>query len=286
MAPKAAAAGQRGSALKAAGRTVSTTAPLVNGHRNAATPKAPHPKAMRCKVSAPSVHATERQVPAGKAHKVAAAVLIQAWFRGHLGRCFALRHRMRIEQRKLEDKYEQEEHARREAAANAKREADEAAQLEKEKQKEARLRAYRERRGAVELMCQALSSQIMPWEEDAGRLFALLESSTPCNAEAWLGQQSSRRAARKQYLLLARKWHPDKWSMQGEQCIAVATAVTKALVNAHDWMSKNLPPDDLRVSCEDADEEAEVYEFASWVGVAFEGMFEVYKERKGVTRGK
>jgi hypothetical protein len=193
---------------------------------------------------------------------------------------------MRIEQRKLEDKYEQEEHARREAAANAKREADEAAQLEKEKQKEARLRAYRERRGAVELMCQALSSQIMPWEEDAGRLLALLESSTPCNAEAWLGQQSSRRAARKQYLLLARKWHPDKWNMQGEQCIAVATAVTKALVNAHDWMSKNLPPDDLRVSCEDADEEAEVYEFASWVGVAFEGMFEVYKERKGVTRGK
>jgi len=88
------------------------------------------------------------------------------------------------------------------------------------------------------------------------------------------------------YRQLARKWHPDKWSLQGEQSVAVATDVTKSLVLAYEWMNKNLPPDDLRVSCEDADEEAEVYEFASWVGIAFEGMFEVYKERKGVTRGK
>lgn len=216
---------------------------------------------------------------------MAAAVRIQAWFRGHLGRCVALRQRIRVEQRRLEDRHDQQQRDRREAAANAKREAEEAVKLEKERLKEARLQAYRDRRLTAELMCQALPSQVMPWEEDPSKLLTLLERTGPLDAEAWLGRQSSRRQARKQYLQLARKWHPDKWCMQGDQSIAVATDVTKSLVGAHEWMSKNLPPDDLRAACEDEDEEAEVYEFASWVGIAFPGMFAVYKERRGVTHG-
>lgn len=291
MAPKACGAAQRGSALKAAGRCVST--PLVtSGQRASASSAKPS------SVSGAKANITDRRSSAGAkgqaaqaaakplaSRKVTAAVRLQAWFRGHLGRCLAVRHRLRVEERRLEERYETEERARREAAANAKLAAEEAARVEKERQKEARLRAYRDRRGAAELMCQALPSQTTSWEEDANELLKLLESSAANNAESWLGRQSSRRAARKQYLLLARKWHPDKWSMQGEASIAVATEVTKCLVCAYEWMKKNLPPDDLRVVCEDADEEAEVYEFASFVGIAFEGMFKVYAERRGVTQG-
>lgn len=302
MAPKVSSTAQRGSALKAAGRSVSTPLTVSGARASASSAGVPatckeQAKAARAKSSAVSVNAAERRSSGvGKtcfqagpksmdSRKVAAAIHLQAWFRGHLGRCYATRYRMRIEQRRLEERYEREEQARRQAAATAKREAEEAAKLEKERQKDARLRAYRDRRGAAELMCQALPSQTMPWEEDASKLLELLETSSTCNAEDWLGRQSSRRAARKQYLLLARKWHPDKWSMQGEASVAVATEVTKCLVRAYEWMNKNLPAEDFKVSCEDEDEEAEVFEFASWVGVAFEGMFKVYKERKGVTRG-
>merc|ERR1719401_920795 len=137
-------------------------------------------------------------------------------------------------------------------------------------------------------MCQGLPSHIMPWEENAAELAELITAPAagPLH-EKWLGTHKTRKAARKQYLLLARKWHPDKWSMQGEASVAVATDVTKCLVLAYEWMNKNLPPDDLRgpVSCDDEDEDAEVFEFASWVGIAFEGMSKVYKERRGVTRG-
>lgn len=274
MARKPPPSGPRGAALKAAGLGVLGTQAKANASERRGS-------------AGGKIRASPATSKLQVSKNVSAAVCIQSWFRGHLGRCLALRYRMRIEQRRLEEKYEQEERARREAAANAKVEAEKAAKREKERQKEAGLRAYRERRGAAELMCQTLPSQTMPWEEDAGKLLALLEtkSSATNTAESWLGRHSSRRDARKQYLLLARKWHPDKWARQGEQSVAVATDVTKCLVCAYEWMNKNLPPDDLRVHCNDADEEAEVYEFASFVGIAFEGMFEVWKERRGVTRG-
>jgi hypothetical protein len=219
--------------------------------------------------------------------KVCAAVRLQAWFRGHLGRQLAVRQRVRLEQRRLEEKFEQDERLKREAAAAAKRAAEDAAREKREREKDAQLRAFRDRRGTIELMCQCLPSQAMPWEEDASKLVKLLKApNITRDAEVWLGRQTSRRLARKQYLLLARKWHPDKWTTQGELSIGVATDVTKCLVLSFEHLKKNLPADEVRVSCQDADEEAEVYEFASWVGIAFEGMFELYKERRGVTHGK
>jgi len=124
----------------------------------------------------------------------------------------------------------------------------------------------------------------MKWEEDPSELLKLLNSASVDTA-LWLGHQSSRRTARRKYLELARRWHPDKWSLQGELCVAVATDVTKSLVQAYEQAMRDLPHDDNRVTCEDDDEDREVYEFASWVGVAFEGMAEVYRERRRVTGG-
>jgi len=193
--------------------------------------------------------------------------------------------RERLEQKRLEDEHDRKEKAKREAAAAAKREAQEAAKRKLEEQKESQLRAFRDRRNTVEIMCQSLPCQERPWEEDSGTLLSLLDNSSACNAEAWLGRHHSKKAARKQYLACARRWHPDKWSKQGEQSVAVATEVTKCLVRAYETTMKLLPPD-CTVSCEDDDEDRECYEFASWVGVAFDGMFDVWKERKGVTSGK
>lgn len=194
--------------------------------------------------------------------------------------------RARLEQKRLEDEHDRQEKAKREAKAAAKLEAQEAAKRKQEEQREAQLRAYRDRRNTVEIMVQSLPCQERSWEEDAGVLLNLLDNADACNAEAWLGRQHSRRAARRQYLSCARRWHPDKWTRQGEQCVAVATEVTKCLVRAYEAIMKLLPSDSCTVSCEDEDEDREVYEFASWVGVAFDGMFDVWKHRKGVTGGR
>lgn len=185
-----------------------------------------------------------------------------------------------------EEEHERARRASREAAEAQRRKAQEAKQREAEAKKEAQLRAFRDRRCAVEQMCQSLPSHHLPWEEDAQQLLALLDQKGDCGAAQWLGQHSTRRSARRQYLLLARKWHPDKWAMQGEQCVQVATDVTKHLVRAYETLMRELPKESGMVSCEDEDEDREVWEFASWVGVAFEGMHEVWKERKGVTAGK
>ncbi|CAE8742233.1 unnamed protein product, partial [Polarella glacialis] len=97
-------------------------------------------------------------------------------------------------------------------------------------------------------------------------------------ADAWLGRHAARRAARKCYLQLARKWHPDKWALQGPVCVEVATDVTKNLVSAYEQACRELPNDTANSSVrEDNDEEREVSEFASSVGISFQGMQEVWK---------
>lgn len=57
-------------------------------------------------------------------------------------------------------------------------------------------------------------------QESPGKLLEMLEGKSlgisPLSPiEAWLGVHADRRSARKVYLLLARKWHPDKWAVQG-----------------------------------------------------------------------
>jgi len=285
MPPKANGTAQRGSALKVAGRSSLT----VNGRR-AASPQAAvaskSPSTVNTSHHGPRVSSAAVPKPAASSAKTRAATRLQAWFRGYLARQFAIRQRIRAEQRKLEDQYEREEQARREAAAKAKLEAEAAARDAKEKQKEAKLRAFRDRRGAVELMCQHLPCQDMPWEEDACKLMKMLEGFHTRDADLWVGSHTSRRLARKKYLMLARKWHPDKWGTQGDAVVGVATDVTKYLILSYEHLIKTLPLDDAGTICrDDDDEDVEVWEFASWVGVAFEGMAELYKMRKGVTRG-
>merc|ERR1719343_373253 len=108
----------------------------------------------------------------------------------------------------------------REAKAAAAKEAQESARREADANREAQLRAHRERRCSAEQMCQGLPSHIMPWEESAAELLDLLAApAAGAMYEKWLGTHKTRKAARKQYLLLARKWHPDKWALQGDSCV-------------------------------------------------------------------
>merc|ERR1712014_481821 len=132
-----------------------------------------------------------------------------------------------------------------------------------------------------EQMCQGLPSHDMQWEENPSELSELLDQRSK-NYEQWIGRHDTKKAARRHYLKLARRWHPDKWALQGDHCVAVATDVTKSLVSAYERAMKELPAEKTMISCEDEDEEREVFEFASWVGISFDGMFEVWKQRKGV----
>merc|ERR1711971_1036891 len=99
-----------------------------------------------------------------------------------------------------------------------------------------------------------LPCQEMRWEVEPSELLRLL-SSASVDTALWLGHQASRRKARRKYLELARRWHPDKWSLQGELCIAIATDVTKCLVHAYEQAMRDLPQDNDRVTCEDDDED-------------------------------
>lgn len=216
---------------------------------------------------------------------MAAATRVQAWFRGVLGRHLAARQKARAEQARLEEEHERAQRAKREAAASAKREAEEAKAREAQARKDAQLRSFRDRRCAAEEMCQALPNRAMDWEESPTFLLELLAERRPA-LERWLGQHQSRRAARKQYLVLARRWHPDKWALHGEHCVAVATDVTKSLVKAYEEANRELPRDAYTVTCDDDDEDREVYEFASWVGISFDGMVDEWKKRKGVAAGR
>ncbi|CAJ1334860.1 unnamed protein product, partial [Effrenium voratum] len=156
-----------------------------------------------------------------------------------------------------------------------------------EDQRRELLRAARERRCTAEQMCQGLPCHQVDWEESPGKLLEMLEGKSlgisPLSPiEAWLGVHADRRSARKVYLLLARKWHPDKWAVQGERCVSFATEVAKQLVWAYEQACIHLPnapaPRGFHAQ-EDDDENRECYEFASWVGISFNGMEEVWKER-------
>jgi len=234
----------------------------------------------KAKAAAPSA------TPAPPSKEERAAIKLQAWFRGVTGRRLAARQRARMAQWRQEEEHEKARQASRQAAERARQEGAEQAKRDVEAKKEAQLRSFRDRRCAIEQMVQSLTSHHRPWEEEATSLLELLEPRGPSGFTRWLGPQSDRRSARKQYLLLARKWHPDKWAMQGEHCVGAATEVTKCLVQAYEEAMRDLPKESGMVSCEDNDEEREVWEFASWVGVSFAGMHEVWKERKGVTAGK
>jgi len=220
--------------------------------------------------------------------QAAAAVKIQARFRGILGRLLAARQRLRLQQQREEEEFERAQEIKRRAAAAAKLEAEEEKKRQAEKAKEDKLRAFRDRRSAVEQMCQGLPSHSADWEEDPASLLEMLDNPKAIGigsfADAWLGRHSTRRDARKTYLKLARKWHPDKWQIQGETCVQVATDVTKRLVEAYDKACKELPLDAATFCQEDEDEDKELWEFACWVGVSFQGMEEVWKQRKGVKR--
>jgi len=218
-----------------------------------------------------------------------AATKIQSLFRGHVARVHVARLRIRRRQRLEEEEHDRLRKARLAEQEKAKAAAKAAQKKAAEEAQEAKLRAYRSRRCAVELMLQSLSAAERPWEEHANTLLQLLETSA-CDYTDWFGETlAHKRAARKLYLRLARRWHPDKWAASGEDCVEVATEVTKALVRAYEEAMKKLPVDAqlfaAAAATEDEEEDREVWEFASWVGVAFEGMHEVWKERRKVTGG-
>lgn len=212
-----------------------------------------------------------------------AAAVLQLWWRRVLRRREVVRERERLAQLREEEEEHCAAAARRDAQAAVKREAAGKAAREEEQRREAQLRANRARGCAVEQMCQGLPTHLMPWEEDPAQLLGLLSQPAAAPFEEWIGRHETKKPARKQYLQLARRWHPDKWAMQGDACVAVATEVTKALILAYDKAMRELPADRAIVSCEDEDEDREVFEFASWVGIAFEGMEELWKQRKRVT---
>ncbi|CAE7449795.1 mcl1 [Symbiodinium necroappetens] len=216
-----------------------------------------------------------------------AATRIQARFRGVLGRILVAQKRTRLEQERAEEEHRHRTEAKREAAQEARRQAAQEAQARAAQERDEKLRALRERRCTLEQMCQGLPSHHMDWEESPARLLELLERTVGIGrlalCEAWLGCHSERRSARKRYLLLTRKWHPDKWAVQGERCVSLATEVAKQLVRAYEQACKELPnvvpPSTTCAAQEDNDEDRECYEFASWVGISFKGMEEVWKER-------
>eukprot|EP00927_Polykrikos_kofoidii_P027205 TRINITY_DN24024_c0_g1_i1.p1 TRINITY_DN24024_c0_g1~~TRINITY_DN24024_c0_g1_i1.p1 ORF type:complete len:317 (-),score=72.75 TRINITY_DN24024_c0_g1_i1:70-1020(-) len=249
-----------------------------------------HTRAGRHARSSTTDSATVSPSGTSSAKEREAAERLQAWYRSLLRRREAARERARLLQMREDEQEMLEAERRREASAEAARQAKAAAKREADAKREAQLRAHRERRCVVEQMCQGLPSHTMDWEEKPSKLVQMLsepEGSAVGNVafERWIGSHTSRKAARKQYLQLARKWHPDKWTMQGDQFVAVATDVTKRLIASIERAMKTLPLEPAMVSCEDEDEELEVYEFASWVGVTFDGMFDVWKQRKRVTRG-
>ena len=158
---------------------------------------------------------------------------------------------VRAEQRRIEDAHDLEQHRQRQAAAalNA-----ETKKLGIENQRDAKLRAHRERRCAMELMCQGLRCSSASWEEDSTTLMSLLDGEG--HWESWLGQHTSARPARKQYLSLTRRWHPDKWVRQGDACVAIATEETKSLVQAYEQAMRALPTGSAETG--DDDDEREV----------------------------
>ena len=223
----------------------------------------------------------------------AAATKIQARFRGVLGRLMVAQQRLRLEQERMEEEHRRRVEAKRVAAEDARKQAALDAQARASKERDDKLRALRDRRCALEQMCQGLPSHHMDWEETPARLVDLLDRKTAgigklALCEAWLGYHTERRSARKKYLLLARKWHPDKWAVQGELCVSIATDVAKRLVTAYEQACKELPnvlpPSTTFAAQEDNDEDRECHEFASWVGISFGGMEEVWKQRRGVKR--
>jgi len=203
-----------------------------------------------------------------------------------LARRLAERLRARREDLRQMEEEEREMKRQREAADAVARERKEAEKREAEAKRDAKLRVDMNQRCAVEQMCQGLPNHLMAWEEDPGKLTELLKVAPGSAHERWLGKHETKKTARRQYLLLARKWHPDKWALQGDTCVQVATDVTKCLVAAYEKAMKDLPADTAYVSCEDEDEEREVNEFASWVGISFQGMHEVWKQRKRMTAGR
>jgi len=250
------------------------------------TAHGPPAKATRAKSKAAASRMAVAAAAAVHELQTTAAVRIQAWWRSVLARKLLLRQQIRREQRKLEEQHEQKQRAKCEAAAAAKHASEQAAALAEEQRREAQLRAVRDKRCTIEQMCQGLPARSMAWEEDPASLFEMLQHHTT-GMRPWLGSHASRRLARRQYIQLARRWHPDKWAVQGAFCQEVATEVTKCLVRAYEEAVRELPTaeDASGTTAEDEDEEREVWEFASWVGVAWDGMFEVWKERKGVTAG-
>lgn len=226
---------------------------------------------------------------AATAEQSAAVVVLQARWRGVLARQQLTRYRWELDraaQMREEEEEERSVAARRQAAAAAKAAAEEEARMAEAARREAELRALRGRRCTAEQMLQGLPSERDAWEENADELLDLMEQPPGPSYARWLGTHETKKSARWHYLQLARRWHPDKWAMQGVHCVALATEVTKCLVCAYDRAMKDLPADRGLVSCEDEDEEREVCEFASWIGISFKGMHEVWKERKGVTGGQ
>eukprot|EP00435_Cladocopium_sp_Y103_P072562 s1182_g40.t1 len=226
-----------------------------------------------------SVPGARRSRPPGCVVRAAAAVRIQAFYRGRLGRQLAMRRRQRREQERLEEEQQKR-------AEQKKQQALEEAERQKKLQKEHLLKEFRERKCTLEEMCQGLPSHTRDWEEKPSMLLEMLDGKVGFGWEAWLGRHTDCKSARKAYLALARKWHPDKWTVQGERCVVIATEVAKQLVRAYEQLCINLPraPADDAAGAEDDDENRECCEFASWVGVSFHGMEEIWKERRGVKR--
>lgn len=222
---------------------------------------------------------------------VAAAVRLQSWFRGIIGRIVANRQRIQIEQRRLEEKHERSIREKRAAAELERQAAEERRRSAEILKQDEKLRTYRERRCAIEEMITQMENSstwkpVASWEENSAELLEMLARVPAPDYTSWFGSHPDRRSARKRYLVLARRWHPDKWASQGGCYVVAATAVMRAFAHAYEKAMRELPQDGGRACCEDDDEDVEVWEFASWVGVSFEGMFEVWKERKGVTAGR
>eukprot|EP00746_Dinoflagellata_sp_MGD_P025106 gnl/MRDRNA2_/MRDRNA2_158986_c0_seq1.p1 gnl/MRDRNA2_/MRDRNA2_158986_c0~~gnl/MRDRNA2_/MRDRNA2_158986_c0_seq1.p1 ORF type:complete len:346 (-),score=89.13 gnl/MRDRNA2_/MRDRNA2_158986_c0_seq1:130-1083(-) len=234
---------------------------------------------------APAAPRTKGKVSASE---IAAATRIQALIRGRWARMQARRMRQRRDQLEEERRYheeakkrrEEEQRAREEAAAEKKRAEAEKRQAETAKREQA-LRSLRDRKSTIEIMCQTLPKQEEPWEEDPELLVNLLDNADSCDPERILGKHQSKRTARKRYLALARRWHPDKWGVQGAAQVDIATEVTKLLCRSYERMRAKLPAE-ASMAKEDEDEETEANEFASFFGVSFEGMADVYNSFRRV----
>jgi hypothetical protein len=115
-----------------------------------------------------------------------------------------------------------------------------------EVRREAQRCGLKDRSCVVEQMCQDLSSREMHWEQNPSALSELLDQRwTSC--ERWIGRHETGKTMRRQYLELARRWHPDKWASHGDHCIAVANDVTKNLVIAYERAVEELPTQDREV---------------------------------------